>query len=420
MNIATRFLPHVVRPVVGSSSEIVQNFKNFNSQSSKTSSFSLVNSSSYNGLQNYKTLASVDPPYRPSSLSTVNPPLNPDCLKFQKLSISSTSQTFVLSLPHSENDHAHSIMRSLPAYTYSTVDSDKLESLLPCIDHSKCPPPLPGIDWSTVLPQYLIGSFAALCKEAKVRDVKLSDPCYAPLVNAIIQNVSFMSNDQLKEVLVALKFYMAHIDNPNAPNYSQLWNCLDNECVRRVPKMSIEETFIFGDLFFQLRLSRICAFTRAMLNILAHKLPDLAPHHLVQYAFHLNLSRAQPGSVNPLMYEKAVAEAIDKISLEELGVIAMGLFKSQLFMQSDNLCNAFLQRILKGDLSGTSSITMAALFKVLRKSVKTHHADHVYKLLDKLVPLIPQLSLQAQLQVALVGCECLVLHSKVRSVISYS
>jgi len=401
-----RFIPTLFRGVVGGSSELVSNVKRYN------------NHTNFSNSQNAKRLHLYPTPYLASSYNATNINNSPQHNfnpRPQSLSISTTASNFLLTIVHNENNHAHSVMQSLPAYEQSTVSRDKLTRYLVPVNIRDCPPPLPGTNWAAFNLPAIIGSFVELSKTASENGTDLSSDMFIPLISALIKNMMSCSNDQMKILLAALSRW-DKIDSPSSQNFSELWNAIDKECVRRVRSMTLEDAFIFGDLFFQLKLSRVCTYTKAMLNVLGHKLPTMEAHHLVQYGFHLNLSRVNPGNVSHLSYEKAIAKVIDDISLEELGVIAMGLFKTQTFIQGDLLCDAIFKRLLSSDLSGLSDISVAAIFKILRKSIKAYHADKVYELLQHISPILSDLSLLAQLQVALVGCECLVFHPKVRGV----
>ena len=347
------------------------------------------------------------------------PPLNlrlmSDVRSIQQLNI-----TFALgntpSISHNnENDHAHKVMQSLPEYTQSTISTDDMNSFL-TIEESENIPPLPlDSNWENLQPNLILQHFASFCKKTELGEVKLNNPSHTPLISAFVKILPSLSNQELKQIFASLKVFTKFIHNPNVTNYNQLWKGLDTECVSRLPSMSMSEAYIFGDLFYQLRLSRICSYTQSMISNFSKKLPLMAPHEFVQFMFHLNLCRVPPKSVDPRKFETKLSKVINDISIDELGIISLGLFKTKTFIHTEDIRVQFLERLLASDLSNISSITMASILKILRKSTKMNHAPLLSNLLEKIKPHVQDLSIQAQLQLIIVGCESLVYHPEVSS-----
>lgn len=328
-----------------------------------------------------------------------------------------TTATNTNHVAHNENDHAHRVLRSLPAYTATTIDQACIEDVLPPIDTTNSPPPLPNINWNLVPAYGVAGSFIALSRECKRKPMDLCSKDHVSIIKALTSNIPYLSNEQLKDVLAALTLW-PHVPNSNSPNFSEIWNALDGECVRRVHKWDLEHSYFIADLWYTLRLSRIGSYTKAMLSRVGLRIKDLKAHELVQFLFHINLSREPPANVSVNILERRLINVIDTLSIEELGVVAMGLFKTQSFIQNDELSDAFFDRLINSELSGVSSISLASILKILRRSAQAKRVDKVYQLLQAMLCIIPSLSLQAQLHLALLGTNTLVFNAEVRNTYS--
>ncbi|XP_018015637.1 FAST kinase domain-containing protein 5, mitochondrial isoform X2 [Hyalella azteca] len=310
-----------------------------------------------------------------------------------------------------ENEHAHSVMLSLPAYNNSTVRAANICDVLPPLDTSTSPPPLPHIDWSSVLPEGIAGSFIALSKQCKDRPMDLNSASHNNLNSALVSCVPSLSDATLKDVLAALTLWppMPYIKDSN---FHVLWEALDSECVKRVHKWDLQHAFVIADLWFILKLSRAGTYTKAMLPIVGHHFRSMESHQLVQYLFYMNLSRDKP-SISFSLLEQNLSRVINQLSLEELGVVAMGLFKVQAFVKTPELTDALFDYLLSSDLRGASSITIGSIFKILRRTYQAMRVDKVMKLLEHVRPVLSQFSIQAQLQIALLGNDVLVFHPQV-------
>jgi len=101
------------------------------------------------------------------------------------------------------------------------------------------------------------------------------------------------------------------------------------------------------------------------------------------------------------------------LSLNELGIVAMGLFKTQTFLKYDPLIDAIFTRLLTEDLSLMTDINKSAVLKLLRKTGHASRLDKVHSLLEAMHPQLPEMSLPAQLQLVLLGTSSLTFSSKV-------
>lgn len=327
------------------------------------------------------------------------------------LPITTSAINLTVDLKLSENDHAHQVMRSLPAYTFTTLSFEDIESHLPPVDVTTSPPPLPNVNWTLITPQGVAGSFIALSRECKVRKMNLNSSEHQALCQSLCDSVPHLSNEQLKDVLGALTLWSV-ASSSNAPNFVKAWNALDLECMKRLRKWDLHQCLLVAELWFALGLSRPGCFTISMLTQWSRNIDTMEAHHIVQYVFFMNLCREQPRFKFAIL-EKRVCEVMDSLTLEELGVIAMGLFKAQAFIRSDELTTAFFNRMLTSDISGVSSISLGSIFKILRRCPQTCHHDNIYRLLSSMVPRLSGLSLQAQLQVALLGNDMLIFKPEV-------
>nr|XP_053656080.1 FAST kinase domain-containing protein 5, mitochondrial-like [Cherax quadricarinatus] len=322
-------------------------------------------------------------------------------------SLHSGTVFFVKEFCDSENEHAHAILRSLPAYHETTVAGDSV------LNHSfyQHAVQLSDSEWARCSPEEVANGFIAMSQLCRHRPMDLEESQHSGLCNTLSSKLTQISDNQLLMVLSALSLWPP-TDGTTTPNFVVLWNALDQACTERMRRWDMGKMFLVADHWFALRLSRISMYNVRMTKILGRKVTSMAPTQLVQYLFYANLSRKLEPFIVKKEIEKRLTEVLELISIEELGVIAMGFFKTQTFLEDEKLIEVIIKKT-KDDLEFVSDASLCAILKLLRKSVPVTQWKLLHELLDSLQPHLDRLNNMCLLQVALLGNDLLIFHPQV-------
>lgn len=312
----------------------------------------------------------------------------------------------------SENEHAHAVLRSLPAYQSTTVASEDTVGSL----YHHHPFPLTNNEWTRCSAEEVANGFIATSQECRYRPMDLEDRKHSGLCSALVNSLKQLSDNQLLSVLSALSLWPP-TSASTTPNFVALWNALDKACTERITQWDMTRMFLVADHWYTLRLSRISMYNVRMTKILGRKVSSMGPTQLVQYMFYANLSRKLEPFIVKKDIEKRISEVLPQISIEELGVIAMGFFKTQTFLKSESLVEAIVKKTQE-NLECVSDASLCAILKLLRKSIPVTQWKLMHNLLDSLVPQLHRLNNMCLLQVALLGNDLLVYHPLVIDIIA--
>ncbi|KAG7167652.1 FAST kinase domain-containing protein 5, mitochondrial-like isoform X2 [Homarus americanus] len=323
-------------------------------------------------------------------------------------SLHSGTVLFVKEFSDTENEHAHAILRSLPAYHATTVAGDNVLNNSFYHQHA---PHLTDSEWARCSAEEIADGFIAMSQMCRHSPMDLEDSKHSGLCAVLSNRLTHISDNQLLMVLSALSLWPP-TSATTTPNFVALWNALDQSCTERMRRWDMARMFLVADHWFALRLSRISMYNVKMTKVLGRRVTSMAPAQLVQYLFYANLSRKLEPFIVKKEIEKRLTQVLQQISVEELGVIAMGFFKTQTFLKSEALIEAIIKKT-EDNLECVSDATLCAILKLLRKSIPVMQWKLMYGLLDSLLPQLDRLNNMCLLQVALLGNDLLVFHPKV-------
>ncbi|XP_022210516.2 FAST kinase domain-containing protein 5, mitochondrial [Drosophila obscura] len=250
-------------------------------------------------------------------------------------------------------------------------------------------------------PAALYANFLALVQHCAETNTQISEPQFDGFARTYCEQMHHLSDDQVLGTMRALG-QLPKPESTKTRNYMELWNTLDIECCRRIERWPTGQLLLVSDAWYQLGLARIGEYVWLALKKLGRKLRKLPPEQLVQSMFLCNLLR------RPIFemfdFEMNLARCIDQMTLQELGVMAMGFFKTQTQIRNPELLNQLFARLTR-ELDTVEDITLVSLLKVLRYSSKLPHVEPLIRLLRDLEPQVERVSLLACLHMALLGCE---------------
>ncbi|KAH8418968.1 hypothetical protein KR222_010593, partial [Zaprionus bogoriensis] len=296
----------------------------------------------------------------------------------------------------SENNYAHRILAG-SLKPYQIVRSTDLPSQ-PHINEAPRTVLRPA---ENTEPGELYADWQQLVQYIAQSQAQISEERFTDFVRVYCQQLHLFNDEQLVGTLRHLRQIPAP-ESTRALNYVELWNTLDIECCRRIERWSSTQLLLVSDAWYQLHLARIGEFVWLALRKLGRKVRKLPPEQLVQSMFLCNLLRRPVFEM--FDFEVNLARCVDQMTLQELGVMAMGFFKTQTPIRNPELIEQIYTR-LQAELDTVEDITLVALLKVLRYSSKLGQVDSLNKLLVSLQSQVERVSLLTCLHMALLGCE---------------
>lgn len=296
----------------------------------------------------------------------------------------------------SENKYAHSILAaSLKPYLIARSDDllnnvnidDAPQRVLKPIENAQ--------------PDDLYTTWLELVQYCAQTDTQISDERFSGFIRIYCEQLHRFSDEQLVGTLRHMQ-QLPVPESTKVANYMELWNTLDIECCRRIDRWSTAQLLLVSDAWYQLNLARIGEFVWQALRKLGRKIRKLPPEQLVQSMFLCNLLRRPVFEM--FDFEVNLAQSVDRMTLQELGVMAMGFFKTQTPIRNPELLQQLFIR-LEAELDTVEDITLVALLKVLRYSSRLQQVEPLKQLLVALRRQVERVSLLTCLHIALLGCE---------------
>lgn len=296
----------------------------------------------------------------------------------------------------SENKYAHSILAaSLKPYLIARSDDLLINGNIDGAPQRVLQP------IENAQPDELYTTWLELVLYCAQTDTQISDERFSGFIRIYCEQIHRFSDEQLVGTLRHMQ-QLPVPESTKVANYMELWNTLDIECCRRIDRWSTAQLLLVSDAWYQLNLARIGEFVWLALRKLGRKIRKLPPEQLVQSMFLCNLLRRPVFEM--FDFEVNLAQSVDRMTLQELGVMAMGFFKTQTPIRNPELLQQLFTR-LEAELDTVEDITLVALLKVLRYSSKLQQVDPLKHLLGALKPQVERVSLLTCLHIALLGCE---------------
>ncbi|CAG4964786.1 unnamed protein product [Parnassius apollo] len=299
-----------------------------------------------------------------------------------------------------ENKYAYSIMQNQGYVVKINLEDSRMLTGKDSIQD------LLSQDWSKKIPKNIFETFptlGALCAEQKLC---ISDKIFDDFIDHLTDNLKVASEEELKSIFYSLLKW-PETESIRTRNYIEVWAALDDECIRRSQQWSYDEMLTYVTLFYMLNVTRVSDFSYKCLMKLSGKAKNLTPAQLVTTMFFIGVQRKSPKYVHNL--EVCITEHFDKFTIDELAIISMGFFKSKTPIRNMELVANLANKIIDHS-SSIHEISLAALLKIIRYSMKITTDDTIYKLLDTLQYEVPRLSVMCNVHIALVGTSTLTLH----------
>ncbi|CAG9865403.1 unnamed protein product [Phyllotreta striolata] len=233
----------------------------------------------------------------------------------------------------------------------------------------------------------IVETFVKVKDYCITNDVQLSNPVFDKLVDGFVDNCEHITDEQLINLLHTLIGFPVEFGY-STHNFHDLWSCLDDVCCWKIVSWDIQKCFTVGNLWYQLRLGRLCDFLYVVTDRLVKKADDLSKDELINIYFYFNIMRRRAVDFE---YEYALEKLIKEMSVDEMAVVAMGYFKSRTKIKVDDIQIAMCEALIK-NADTVKDISASAILKALRFSNPFTIFPKVQEMTEKLYPQIDRFS----------------------------
>ncbi|XP_046816800.1 uncharacterized protein LOC124423282 [Vespa crabro] len=245
-------------------------------------------------------------------------------------------------------------------------------------------------DWSTVNIVELVSDLRILSHNIiNKTDHDYNEIRYERILNALKKNINNLTDNLLEEVLINLLPFHKYLKNTK--DFKVLIESLDKYCEKQYKHWPIDKMFLIADTFYCLDMCKYSNFIWKLLRKMNSKLNKLTSKNLVQLMFFVNIKRKTP--LNMYEVEVILEEHLNDFSINELGIIAMGFFKSKTKIRNATFLKAIINRLIC-EINKVDNISLAALLKLIRYSMNYDEMINFKMLLDSIIPILPRLTLQ--------------------------
>lgn len=326
-------------------------------------------------------------------------------LSNQKTMVTDVS-TFAKEFKDNENRYAHRVLERNPVYSATIATKDYFADVEVISDDE-----FQNIitkDFNTESAEGAFVSFKKISLYSSKKEHSISEEMFDGLVKALVEKCLQLSDDELIGILACLRKWCPR-EKASSRNFAELWNAVDKQCSLRMEKWDRNKLLFVADHWYLLHLGRISEFMWHCTVRLSRKPERLTASQLVQCMFYINIRRKFPPHISVYDFEYSLQNCLDQLTLDDLGILAMGFFKSEKPIRSQTLLTELMRRIIDS-VDTIHEITLAALLKVIRYSLQPTHADVLFVLLDKLMPHVDRVSQLCCTQIALVGTNIYLYH----------
>ncbi|CAH2091926.1 unnamed protein product [Euphydryas editha] len=312
-----------------------------------------------------------------------------------------TNNVYAKMYMENENKYAYNIMQNNGYQIGFNVDKKKSQSLtkeqfLNILERN----------WLKETPQEIFKLFSSVGEYCGENNICISSEQFDHYIDALTDCIQFATDEELISIFYALAKW-PETESIRTRNYIEVWASLDDECLKRINNWSFDEMFTFISLFYMLNVTRVSDFTHKCLLKITGKTKKLTKSQVVQTLFFIGIVRKSPPDIHNL--EVYIENNFSQFSLDELAIIAMGLFKSKTPIRSTTLLLRIIDKIKKKSTQ-IHEVSLASLLKIIRYSMKRSEDNEIYDLLDTLQHETSRLSIMCNVQMALVGTSTLTLH----------
>ncbi|XP_010291459.1 PREDICTED: FAST kinase domain-containing protein 5 [Phaethon lepturus] len=227
------------------------------------------------------------------------------------------------------------------------------------------------------------------CLPVEQHATLLSKPRFNTLCRCAVENIGLFSTSDLIDILKAC---IRLVVPPTHP----LLNACENEFCRRVWDMNLDQLLLVADCWRCLERS-VPSYLSILFSYANMHWKDLTLPQFVQFVYIVGEGRRSPVDLAQKV-ESMILKYFDSFTLEEVGAICLGLFKS-LSSISDHVMRKIADRVSL-QMEDMSTYALVNVLKMLRYSRMDHLP--ILKELGKIIPTrIPTTNIQGIMHITL-------------------
>ncbi|KAK7868860.1 hypothetical protein R5R35_014187 [Gryllus longicercus] len=264
-------------------------------------------------------------------------------------------------------------------------------------------------DWQSDSPENVAEAFNLISVYGPQNGREITEEAFNNICDAVKAKCSEMKDEHLLGALRDLSRWPITRD-VKARNFD-MWAALDAACTPRTKGWTRAELLLAADHWYRLGLVRSSKFMVACMRRLCRKPHKLTAAQLVQTMFYLNAQRRHAAVAEAFEMEHALESCAERLSLEDLALVAAGYFKTERKIRSERLLGRMVEVAGEG-AAAAPDVLLAALMKVMRYSLPLSMIDQLYAMQERVLPHVPRFSLMTCTHVVLAGTNAQVLHER--------
>ncbi|XP_012223331.1 FAST kinase domain-containing protein 5, mitochondrial [Linepithema humile] len=286
-----------------------------------------------------------------------------------------------------ENDYAHNLFLSSlnykdtvmqPSMTYAHVTNEEALRIL-------------EKDWSAPFTknEEILSVIKKLSYNISSSKESIDRFKYKDVFNALSTQYEKLSD---KDLIILMRYiipFQKHLKDCNF--YQNFCEQVDRECTARFLQLNIQETLLLCDILYQMKKIHSIYIWHSIKK-LGNRPSKLKPHQLVQILFFLNVCRKPP--INMYELEYRLEQCIDDLSINELGIAALGFFKTGTQIKSANFVTRIIKKTIT-EMEAVSTVSIGALLKIIRYSMQLTELKTFEDLCTALIPHLPRFTLMS-------------------------
>lgn len=219
------------------------------------------------------------------------------------------------------------------------------------------------MDWSQLTSAEILRNFKFLSVNAFQKNEEITGEDYLKIISVVTAKCWKFSDHELHTLLKYLELWpsIEKVRNPNNPARN-LFEQIDKEFDKRSRNWTVDKTLMYCDTVCRV-FSFHSSFVSNSLNRITMNPSTLSHTNIVQIMYYLFIYGIPKSRVTQL--EPYIEDHFDKFRAEELGVICLGYFRTQVHITSDTLLCKLMQKVIDNVDSVTSN-EMGAFFKAIR------------------------------------------------------
>lgn len=256
--------------------------------------------------------------------------------------------------PSQEIEHARNIMLKTAKYKLWNGQINNPTNLIVCIYAEN----------GTAANARLILRFESLARVTQQGDGNVQR--FKETLDQVEMNCDIFSDDELTQCLEIFAHVRKNTLTSAAGSLDSLRIALGAACESRCRKWSLNQLFVVCDIWYTIPNGNQIGFLKSACERFEEHLETMSSYQLVQAHFYT--ARHPMSADNIKMYERLLEKHCEKMSLDELGIVAMGIFRS-LNTMSPKIVSYIYQKLLKEDTRQLHDLTLTSFLKVYCRTI---------------------------------------------------